>query len=150
MESIEQTTDRLDQELQELELLNLQAEDSKSQSLKPKVSKTKPPFCPKTKSEIKDLSQVDAIQYEIDLRKFETEQLKNQLRQINQDEGRTRRSQEARKFIIWGKMVETQIKNRPDRQAAYLQLEDWMTQYLTNDRDRELLGFPKIENSREG
>jgi hypothetical protein len=134
---------------QGLESLSLEIVHLKSQPPKIKPSKSKVPFCLKTKLEIKSLSPVDAIQYEIDLHKFETDKLKVQLRQINQDEGRTRRSTEVRQFIIWGRMIQSQIKDHPERQAAYRKLEDWMDQYLTKDSDRQLLGFPLLGQSVE-
>jgi hypothetical protein len=134
VESIDQD---IDQSIQDLESLNTNVIDPKSQPKKLKLQ-----FVAKTKLEIKALSPVDAIQYEIDLKKHETDQLRCQLRQIKQEEGKTRRSAETRELIIWGRMVITQVKDRPDRQTAYRQLASWMDQYLTKDSDRELLGFP--------
>jgi hypothetical protein len=134
MESIDQD---IDQSTQDLESPNTKIDGSESQPKKPKIQ-----FVTKTKLEIKALSPVDAIQYEIDLKKYETDQLRCQLRQIKQEEGKTRRSAETRELIIWGRMVKTQVKDRPDRQLAYMQLAGWMDQYLTKDSDRELLGFP--------
>ena len=137
MDSIDTNIDKLTQDSEYL--------DPKSQP-----AKTKLPFVKKTKSEIKALSPVEEIQYEIDLRKSETQEFKNKLRKINQDEGRGKRSLETRKAILWGKLILTQVKNCPDRKLAYMQLEGWMTQFLDNDRDRAVVGLPLVGESGKG
>jgi hypothetical protein len=136
----------IDASIQELESLG-STDDQKSQTTKINTAKNKTVFAIKTRAEIKNLSPVEAIQYEIDLHKYEADQLRIKLMQIKQDEGKARRSAETRALIIWGRMVTTQIRDRPDRRSAYAQLESWMDQYLTKDSDRELLGFPPLGNS---
>ena len=110
------------------------------------TDKNKIPFVIKTKAEIKDLSEIDALQYDVDLKKWEYDQARIKFREIRQVAGKTRKSDETRRYILWGKMVEAHVKDNPDRRVSYLQLQDWMDQFLTKESDRTLCGFPLKSN----
>lgn len=110
------------------------------------TDQTKEIFVLKTKLEIKDLSDFEACEYDVNLKKYEYDQSRIKLRQIKQDVGKTRKSDETRQLILWGRMVQTEIKENPNRKTSYLQLEQWMDKFLIKDADRKLCGFPPKNN----
>jgi hypothetical protein len=130
------------------ELIEGELIESNDDRAKPKKEpKPKKVFVPKSKEEIDKLSRREQYEYKIELSKFRTEELRNDYQDYKRQEAKTSRSKETRELIIWGRMIQTQVKERPDRRIAYEQLLSWMDKYLTKDRDRELLGFPPLNNS---
>ena len=146
MDNVELSSEQIHQESEELIEGDSIASD-KDKAKSPKEPKPKKVFVPKSKEEIEKLSRREQYEYKIELSKSRTEELRNEYHDYKRRETKTNRSTETRQLIIWGRMIQTQVKERPDRRIAYEQLLSWMDKYLTKDRDRELLGFPPLGNS---
>lgn len=140
MDNLELIDEQIQQELDEL------SEGDDSQGKSPQGTKTKKLFVQKTKEEIDKLSRREQYEYKIKLSKSRTEELKNELREYQQRESKASRSRETKRLIILGRFLET-VKNNPDRKVQYKLIESWLDQYLTNNRDRDLLGFPRLADA---
>jgi uncharacterized protein involved in type VI secretion and phage assembly len=143
MDNLELSNERVQQELNE------PIWDDEERQKSPQVSKTKKSFAPKTKEEIDKLSRREQYEYKIELSKFRTEELKKELREYQRRESKVNRSRENKRLIILGRFLDTQMHQRPDRKVQYMVVESHLNQYLTNDRERELLGFPPLNADEE-
>ena len=114
-----------------------------------KDPKTKEPFVVLSKEEFDRLSRREQFEYKIELSKNKTEELKSQYRHYKSKEIKSTRSLETKKLIILGRFLETQLHKRPDRKIQYMVVTGHLDQYLTDDRDRQLLGFPPLGQPSE-
>ena len=114
-----------------------------------KDPKTKEPFVVLSKEEFDRLSRREQFEYKIELSKNKTEELKNEYQDYKSREIKSTRSLETKKLIILGRFLETQLHKRPDRKVQYMVVTGHLDQYLTDDRDRQLLGFPPLEQPSE-
>jgi hypothetical protein len=148
MDNVELSSEQIQRESKEL-IEGDSIAGNKEKVKTPKEPKVKKLFVVKSKEEIEKLSRREQYEYKIELSKSRTEELRNEYHDYKRRETKTNRSTETRQLIIWGRMIQTQVKERPDRRIAYEQLLSWMDKYLTKDRDRELLGFPPLGDSAE-
>jgi hypothetical protein len=139
--NVDLTSEQIEQELEEL----IGEGEVKGKAKKePKVKKT---FVPLSKEEIDKLSRREQYEYKIELSKFKTEHLKDEYKSYKSKQTETSRSLETKKLIIMGRFLETQLHKRPDRKVQYMVVEGHLDQYLTDDCDRLLFGFPPLSKS---
>ena len=114
-----------------------------------KDPKTKRQFVALTKVEFEKLGRREQFEYKIGLSKYKTSQLKNDFRDYKSKQTKSTKSLETRKLIILGRFLEAQLEKRPDRKVQYMVVSSHLDQFLTDDRDRQLLGFPLLEQPSE-
>jgi predicted component of type VI protein secretion system len=107
----------------------------------------KTPFVKKTKSELEAMSRLEQVEYQIDLKNYETRKLRAEVKNLR--DGNDGKKSTLRRRILWGALVENQIKTHPDRRPAYLQLESWLDQYLTRDTDRKLFDLAPLAKTED-
>ena len=153
-ELIETSADKIDR--QESEIVVCDGDDDRQESeivmLKGKVKKD--PKIIKTelvvlkKEEFENLSRRQQLEYKIQLSKNRTDQLKEEYRNYKTQQTKNARLQETKRLIILGRFLDNQFK-REDQKVPYMIVTGHLDQYLTDDRDRELLGFPPLSKSEE-
>lgn len=143
-ESIEQSEGKVDQQESEMVVCDGEAKDDVK-----KDPKTKRQFVALTKVEFEKLGRREQFEYKIELSKNKTEELKNEYQDYKSREIKSTRSLETKKLIILGRFLETQLHKRPDRKVQYMVVTGHLDQYLTDDRDRQLLGFPPLGQPSE-
>jgi hypothetical protein len=141
MNDLELTNEQIQQELDGL------IDNNDNIRTPPKEPKTKKLFVPKSKEEIDKLSRREQFEYKIELSKSRTEELRNEYQDYKRRETKTDRSRENKRLIIMGRFLDTQLHKRPDRKVQYMVVAGHLDQYLTKDNDRQLLGFPPLEQS---
>ncbi len=52
-------------------------------------------------------------------------------------------------LISLNSSLEAQLEKRPDRKVQYMVVSNHLDQFLTDDRDRVLLGFPPLGQPSE-
>lgn len=114
-----------------------------------KKPKTKESFVVLSKEEFEELTRREQFEYKIGLSKYKTSQLKNDFRDYKSKQTKSTKSLETRKLIILGRFLEAQLEKRPDRKVQYMVVSSHLDQFLTDDRDRQLLGFPLLEQPSE-
>ena len=114
-----------------------------------KKPKTKESFVVLSKEEFEELTRREQFEYKIGLSKYKTSQLKNDFRDYKSKQTKSAKSLETRKLIILGRFLEAQLEKRPDRKVQYMVVSSHLDQFLTDDRDRQLLGFPLLEQPSE-
>ena len=142
------TTEQIEKEQAEL----IDRQESEIVVLKSKVKKDpkiiKKDFVVLKKEELENLSRRQQLEYKIELSKNRTDQLKEEYRNYKTQETKNARSQETKRLIIMGRFLDNQFK-REDRKVQYMIVRGHLDQYLTNDRDRELLDFSPRSKSEE-
>ena len=142
------TTEQIEKEQAEL----IDRQESEIVVLKSKVKKDpkiiKKDFIVLKKEELENLSRRQQLEYKIELSKNRTDQLKEEYRNYKTQETKNARSQETKRLIIMGRFLDNQFK-REDRKVQYMIVRGHLDQYLTNDRDRELLDFSPRSKSEE-
>ena len=142
------TTEQIEKEQAEL----TDRQESGIVVLKSKVKKDpkiiKKDFIVLKKEELENLSRRQQLEYKIELSKNRTDQLKEEYRNYKTQETKNARSQETKRLIIMGRFLDNQFK-REDRKVQYMIVRGHLDQYLTNDRDRELLDFSPRSKSEE-
>ena len=142
------TTEQIEKEQAEL----IDRQESEIVVLKSKVKKDpkiiKKDFIVLKKEELENLSRRQQLEYKIELSKNRTDQLKEEYRNYKTQETKNARSQETKHLIIMGRFLDNQFK-REDRKVQYMIVRGHLDQYLTNDRDRELLDFSPRSKSEE-
>ena len=114
-----------------------------------KEPKIKKEFVPLSKNDFEKLSRRGQLEYKIELSKNRTEQLKKEYQDYKTKQTKADRSAETKKLIIMGRFLDTQLHKRPDRKIAYMVVKNHLDQYLTENSDRQLLGFPPLEQPSE-
>ena len=114
-----------------------------------KKPKTKESFVVLSKEEFEELTRREQFEYKIGLSKYKTSQLKNDFRDYKSKQTKSTKSLETRKLIILGRFLEAQLEKRPDRKVQYMVVSNHLDQFLTDDRDRQLLGFPPLGQQSE-
>jgi tRNA(Ile)-lysidine synthase TilS/MesJ len=154
MDNVDLTTEQIENELAELiegsedknerqgsEMVVNEGEAKDNVKKDPKIKK---PFVPLSKKDIEKLNKREQLEYRIEQSKNKTDELKNEYRDYQQRESKATRSLETKKLIILGRFLDTQLHKRPDRKVQYMVVTGHLDQYLTDDRDRQLLGFPAL------
>ena len=126
----------------ERELAELTEEDEGGKKERAK-KKPKTKFVTLTKAEIEKLSERGRMEYKIELSKYKTKQLEKNYQKYKSKETETNLSSKTKKLIILGRFLQTQFAN-DDRRVQYLVVQSHLDQYLTQDIDRQLLGFPPL------
>ena len=114
-----------------------------------KKPKAKESFVVLSKEEFEELTRREQFEYKIGLSKYKTSQLKNDFRDYKSKQTKSTKSLETRKLIILGRFLEAQLEKRPDRKVQYMVVSNHLDQFLTDNRDRVLLGFPPLEQPSE-
>ena len=114
-----------------------------------KKPKTKESFVVLSKDEFEELTRREQFEYKIGLAKYKTSQLKDDFRDYKSKQTKSAKSLETRKLIILGRFLEAQLEKRPDRKVQYMVVSNHLDQFLTDNRDRQLLGFPLLEQPSE-
>jgi len=115
--------------------------DGKAKDDVKKDPKIKKQFVHLSKEKFEKLSKREQLLYKIELSKNKTDELKSEYRDYKSKEIKANLSRENRKLIIMGRFLEAQFKNRKDR---YEMVDGHLREYLQNDSDRSLFGFPLL------
>ncbi len=143
-ELIEESEDKVNQQGSEMVICD--SDDSNSAKKDPKTKKS---FVALTKVEFEKLGKREQFEYKIGLSKYKTDQLKEEFKDYKSKQNKSTRSLETKKLIILGRFLETQLHKRPDRKIQYMIVNSHLDQFLTDDRDRQLLGFPPLGQPSE-
>ena len=148
-ELIETSADKIDRQESEIVVCDDDDDRQESEMVKNKGKKDpkiKEDFVPLLKADFDKLNRREQFEYKIRLAKFKTGELKKEYEDYKTSQNKAARSAETRKLIILGRFLDTQFKC-PNRKVQYLVVQDHLDRYLTDDRDRLLLGFLPLPKS---
>ena len=157
MDNIDLTTRKIEKELEELigeskgevesqepEMVLLDVEDNAKKG--PKIKKE---FVPLSKDDFEKLGRRGQLAYKIELSKNRTEQLKKEYQDFKTKQTKADKSAQTKRLIIMGRFLDIQLHKRSDRKVQYMVVKNHLDQYLTENSDRQLLGFPLLEQPSE-
>ena len=135
-------------ELAELEKKEKEKEEEKEDKDKGNEPQKEPvkKFVALSKEQIAKLSGREKLEYKIKLAKHKTRQLEKDYRKYKSEQTKTDLSAETKKLILLGKFLQSQFA-RDDRRTQNEVFRNYLDQYLTDNSDRQLLGFPLLHTN---